>query len=300
LVAPVFHAFTTTYPAVLAHYQRDGINHVMLTQWAASSANLRPPIPAAKCKYPVTFVGTAHGKRKNWIADLNQQGIKVDCFGYGWERGSISAAEIPDIIQNSVISLNFANGAFAWNGLRPGTINQIKARTFEVPGAGGFLLTESAEGLDRYYRPDHEVVVFSNLEELASKIRYYQDHQELRDTIARAGYDRTCAEHTYDKRLSKVIDYAIDMASQYYSQLGRIPSHQIDWLAFERVQQSHKMGWELRTLRNINTRLCSLIWGKKRGVRAARRLVFEFSWRLAGKQTYSASGWPGRMYYDAS
>ena len=43
-IAPFFHAFTTTYPDVYTRYQRDGISHVLLTQWAANAANLQPPL----------------------------------------------------------------------------------------------------------------------------------------------------------------------------------------------------------------------------------------------------------------
>jgi hypothetical protein len=35
-------------------------------------------------------------------------------------------------------------------------------------------------------------------------------------------------------------------------------------------------------------------------VLAARRFVFELSWRFAGARTYSASGWAGRMFYRES
>jgi spore maturation protein CgeB len=44
----------------------------------------------------------------------------------------------------------------------------------------------------------------------------------------------------------------------------------------------------------------SLFWGKQRGPRAARRLVFELSWRVFGSYTYRAVGWPGRMFYKDS
>jgi spore maturation protein CgeB len=43
-----------------------------------------------------------------------------------------------------------------------------------------------------------------------------------------------------------------------------------------------------------------LVWGPRRGRRAARRLLFELSWRIAGARTYGAAGWPGRMFYRES
>jgi len=35
-------------------------------------------------------------------------------------------------------------------------------------------------------------------------------------------------------------------------------------------------------------------------IRAARRLLFEISWRLGGRRTYSAAGLPGRLFYRES
>jgi spore maturation protein CgeB len=44
----------------------------------------------------------------------------------------------------------------------------------------------------------------------------------------------------------------------------------------------------------------SLVFGKGRGARAARRFVYELSWRLAGATTYRARGLPGRLFYAES
>jgi len=300
LVAPAFHAFTTTYPAIYARYQRDGISHVLLTQWAANAASLQPPLPAAECEYPVSFVGTAHGKRRAWVDALHQRGIEVACFGHGWPNGPVAAAAIPQIIRNSVISLNFANSARVWDGVVPRQTNQIKARTFEVPGAGGFLLTEWADNLERYYMPGREIEVFHNQGELADKIRYYLAHPADRDAIAWAGYERTRAEHTYDQRLPEVLEFALCQRERYFECRGVSPTGRIDWDRFEQAAQRHRMDRKLALLRRVLVAACSVLWGPMRGPRAARRLVFELSWRLAGVHTYSAAGWPGRMFYSVS
>jgi len=297
LVGPAFHAFTTTYPDAYALYQRDGIPHVLLTQWAANPNTLQPPLPASECRYPVCFVGTAHGKRQAWINALRQRGIEVVCFGHGWPQGAIAAGEIPQIIRNSVISLNFANSAIIFDWILPREVNQIKARTFEVPGAGGFLLTEWADGIDRYYTPGKEIVVFQNLEELANQIRYYLQHPGERDIIAWAGYDRTKKEHSYEQRLAEVLDFALRQREAYFESRGGQPTNCIDWIKFEKAAKRHNMNRKLLTLRRLLVAACSKIRGPVRGPRAARRLVFELSWRLAGSHTYSAAGLPGRMFY---
>jgi spore maturation protein CgeB len=299
-VAPAFHAFTTTYPAVYERYRRDGISHILLTQWAASAASLQPPLPAAQCTHGVSFVGTAHGSRPAWVNALRRGGIEVTCFGHGWPRGPVAADDIPRIIRSSVISLNLANGVMIWEGLVPRRINQIKARTFEVPGAGGFLLTEWTDGLDRYYAPGQEIAIFRSLDELADKIHYYLANSAERDAIARAGYERTRLGHTYDQRLAEVLDFALRQREEYNRLRGAPPTGQIDWSKFARAAEGHRMDRKLSLFRRALVAGCSTIWGPKRGQRAARRLVFELSWRLAGARTYSASGWPGRMFYGAS
>ena len=300
LVAPALHAFTTTYPDIYTRYQHDGIRHVLLTQWAANAASSQPPLPAAECQYLVSFVGTAHGKRRAWIDALRRRGIDVACFGHGWSHGSVAADDIPRVIRDSVISLNFSNSALVWNGLLPHRTNQIKARTFEVPGAGGFLLTEWADCVDHYYTPGRDIVIFHSMDELVCKIRHYLAHPAERDAIAQAGYKRTCAEHTYDQRLAEVLEFALCQHEEYFARRDVSPTGQIDWARFEEATQHHMMDRKLLLLKRALVAACSVVWGPVRGPRAARRLVLELSWRLAGARTYSAAGLPGRMFYEVS
>ncbi len=299
-VAPAFHAFTTTYPAVLDRYHHDGITNVMLTQWAANSQSLQPPLHARECQFPVTFVGTAHGKRPMWIEELRRRGIGVECFGYGWPNGAVAAIDIPKIIRNSVVSLNFTNVGPIWDGWRSLRLSQIKARTFEVPGAGGFLLTEWAQNIERYYLPGKEIAVFHNPDDLAEQIHYYLDHAAERDAIAQAGYARTCVEHTYEQRLEQVLEFALFQRKAYLEQSLEIPTGRIDWDKFDLAVRQHKMTPFEHGFKRALVALANLIWGPVRGPRAARRLMFEISWRLAGARTYSAAGLPGRMFYEAS
>jgi spore maturation protein CgeB len=300
LVAPSFNAFTTTYSSAYKQYHNDGISNVLLTQWATNSKNLRPPLPATECKYAVTFIGSAHGDRKQWIDNLARRGIEVSCFGHGWPSGPVSAEEIPNLLQSSFISLNFANAPMTWDGLLPQRHNQIKARTFEVPGSGSLLLTQSAADLERYYSIDREVVTFTNPDDLANKIRYYLAHPTERDTIAWAGYHRTCAEHTYEHRLSEVIDFTMRMFRQHNESAGNTSQTRLDPNAISSAVAQYRQEGALRAIRKVLVILCSALWGPRRGPRAARQLVFEWSWRTLGARTYRASGLPGRMFYKVS
>jgi spore maturation protein CgeB len=281
-VGKAYHAMTTTYEAVLPLYRRDGIRHVLLTQWAANADSLMPPLASQKCTYPVTFIGAAHGNRKYRVDRLKRQGVPIACFGHGWPSGPIASEDIGRIMRASVISLNFSNARIG---------RQIKARIFEVPGSGGFLLTEYAKDLEKFYNIGKEVGVFHNLEELAGRIRYYLSHPRERDAVAKAGYKRTLREHTYDIRLKEVIDFALAAKS---SRCG--PADGQRSISLDHLGQKHRLHAGLRCLRKLLVVPAVWVWGSGRGPRAARRLVFEVSWRICGMRTFTASGWPGRMF----
>lgn len=280
-IGNAYHFITTTYPEILKKYKRDGTQQVMLTQWAANSQFLQEPMKARQCTYPVTFVGAAHGDRKKRIKLLKKAGIDVRCFGYGWPEGSVSGNDVPRIFRDSVISLNFSNAR---------GINQIKARTFEVPGAGGFLLTENAANLEKFYTPGKEIDVFSNYADLIDKINFYLTHQEKRDELARAGFIRTAEDHTYENRFRKIFE-TIKSAKSTVLHHEAFSAVQLNEAVLE-----YRSNALLRIIRKLLLSVCAPIFGPQKGPRAARRMVFEISWRLWGRKTFQASGWPGRMF----
>ena len=281
-VGPYYDVMATTYESRISDYHRDGLYNVLPTQWAARQDALCQPLPAEKCLYPVSFVGYAHGNRRHMIDSVRRAGIEVACFGHGWGNGPVATGELERIVRESVVSLGFTNSKGE---------NQVKARTFEVPGAGGFLLTERAAGIEKYYRSGKEIAVFSGKKELISQIRYYLTHPEERDAMAWAGYRRTCREHTYDSRMRELLAKSELLCQDRESET--LPSGSA---ALDDAFRKCRVTLPLKVTRYLLVSLCRMIWGKKRGPRAARRLLFEFSWRFLGSRTFSAAGLPGRLF----
>ena len=129
--------------------------------------------------------------------------------------------------------------------------------------------------------------------ELVSTIRQLLDHPRDRDAMACAGHERVLREHTYERRLKELLDAA---GVSLKSAARVTPS----WIRFESLARQHRPGPFLLGLRAMMVVLGSLVWGRARGARAARRALFEFSWRLAGRRTYTAAGLPGRLFYRES
>src|SRR5258708_16268208 len=272
-----------------------GLDNVFLSQWAASRATFAEPCSSQSCRYDVSFVGSLYGYRGRWIAALRASGIAVSCFGHGTENGVVGAAEIPEIYRTSRISLNFSGSGQNPGGAGRRDQRQIKARSFEVPGAGGFLLTEIAPELERYFVIGSEIAAFDSLDELVAGARYYLDHPHARDAIAPAGHARTIAEHTYEQRISEALEKLRPLQTNRRTRPWALSAG-----ALAKSVAQHRGKVLTGGLRSFLTASFSLVFGRERGPRAARRFVYELSWRLACAATYRPRGFPGRLFYPES
>ena len=233
--APCFNWVVTTAQSALPKYKKIGYGNVIKSQWACNHfVYQKQDMPLI---YDVTFVGQPHGNRRDVIGKLRQAGISVQTWGQGWENGRLSQADMIRVFNQSRINLNLANSSvqsymFLRRILRRVTraipsltapcdvfnkfldkltrdnlqVSQIKGRTFEIPGCGGFLLTEAAENLDEYFLPGREAVTFLNSQDLISKVQYFLSHENERRKIADLGYHRTIKDHTYVHRFRSIFN----------------------------------------------------------------------------------------------
>jgi spore maturation protein CgeB len=230
--APMFHWIATTDSEALEKYRNIGIKNVIKSQWGFNHHRLAPV--HTKRKLGVTFVGQVHSRRRALVQQLQSGGIDVTCWGKGWDNGRLSDTEVGEVFRGSAINLNFteSSNAFGWKPIAKilinrrtdntmqfntprqiadrlailfrGTRPQIKARNFEVPGFGGFLLTTHADNLAEYYLPGREVVTFDSPSDLIEKARYYIAHETQREAIRIAGHQRTLRDHTIEKRFARI------------------------------------------------------------------------------------------------
>jgi spore maturation protein CgeB len=84
--------------------------------------------------------------------------------------------------------------------------NDINYRTFETTGCGTMLLTNYTPGLERLFDIGKEIVIYNNLDDLDSKVKYYLENEEEREIIAKAGYERSKKDHTYFERSKRLIE----------------------------------------------------------------------------------------------
>lgn len=212
-MAPAFDLAVTTDPDSLPKYRLLPETRVHLSQWACN--RYAYDRVTTGLMHDTTFVGQPHGDRKQTVARLADAGIQVECWGFGWPSGPLEHPAMVEVFASSRINLNLSNSSEV-PGLKarlrrllhfrppPPRPPQIKGRNFEVPGCGGFLLTERVPHLERYFELDREVAVFDGVDDLVDKVRYWLEHEQERQAVAEAGYRRVLAEHTYDHRFAAI------------------------------------------------------------------------------------------------
>lgn len=84
-----------------------------------------------------------------------------------------------------------------------GAVNQ---RVFDVPAAGAFLLTDDRRQMEDMFEPGKEIVVYKDPEEIPGLVEKYLKDENARKRIIKAAQKRILAEHTYDHRITSIID----------------------------------------------------------------------------------------------
>lgn len=230
--APFFSFVATTDERAADLYPSVGCDNVILTQWGCNH-HLYAPLDVEEDLH-VSFVGQPHGDRRRLVAALRRKGLDVRTWGFGWPEGRLTQEAMIEVFSRSRVNLNLSNASKARSprdvarmvlpmkggrrtlALRdlPSRLSeefakrrdQIKGRNFEIPGCGGFLLTNRVPGLDKWYREGVELAAFEDREELIEKAIHYLNNPEERHEIARAGLERTLRDHTYEKRFGHLFE----------------------------------------------------------------------------------------------
>ena len=151
-------------------------------------------------RYDVSFVGSKIADRESMVNQLRARGIQVQTFGRGWSSGPVSLGELVNSYNASKINLCFVK-SYGVN-TRP----QMKDKIFDICMCGGFLLCEYIPGIEDFFEVDKEIVCFRDVEEAAIKIRYYLDHEDERQAIAQAGWERAQCDYNQSTWLLRIFE----------------------------------------------------------------------------------------------
>lgn len=110
--------------------------------------------------------------------------------------------EMPIIFHQSKINLNLTA-----KSIRSG----LSLRIFDVLGCEGFLITNYQEELPEHFNIGEDLEAYTSLDDLMGKCEYYLSHDKDRQEIAHNGFEKVKKYHTYDIRLTQMLEIAFGL-----------------------------------------------------------------------------------------
>lgn len=164
----------------------------------------------------VSFIGNWSPKKAAFLKALDAALPEIDLRIWGatlWKQ----ATGLAHVYQgHTVTGLEYARAISAsriniciLSEKRPGASSGdlSTARSFEIPGAGGFMLHERTDEAESLFKAGEECDFFDGPEELIEKVKLYLSAPSKRIAIAAAGHKRALdAGYSYDHRAQAIVD----------------------------------------------------------------------------------------------
>lgn len=162
----------------------------------------------------ISFLGAGYPNRRLAFRQLGNRNFKI--WGSDWDGESvlkdriqkngarISEEESVKIYNASTINLNLHSSVQAKDLVPPGDF--VNPRTFELAAMGAFQLVDKRSLMPELF-DENELATFSTVNEMIEKIDHYLKTPEERKKLAQAARARVLKDHTYEKRMEKLIRY---------------------------------------------------------------------------------------------
>ena len=153
--------------------------------------------------------------RKEYLDSINENNFNLSIFGEKTLNGKLNIEDKYLTYMNTKINLNFSKVFNFDKSLliyEPNLYNNttMQGRIFEVLSVGGFLLTEYSPSIEYFFKPDKDLVMFRNKNEMIQKINYYLNNEVERKMIARNGrikFNKYYEYSVYTPKFIKQIKY---------------------------------------------------------------------------------------------
>lgn len=122
---------------------------------------------------------------------------KLDCEYIQYKGYAEHFYEMPKVFRISKININYTR-IYVDSGL--------PMRVFDVLGSKGFLVTNNKEDIGKYFVDGKDLVIYRDTKDLIEIIKYYLNNEKERQKIVLNGYERVKKHHTYEIRLSEMMN----------------------------------------------------------------------------------------------
>jgi spore maturation protein CgeB len=188
----------------ISSYKREGLSNFSEIV-PVNTEIFRPLSSVVKKKYDVSFIGQPLPSRIKTIRFLVENGVRVDIWGYGWEkyhefkdlyRGPLEPEEMVKVINESKINLGFSKNRF--------NEGHLKGRVYEVGACRSFQLVDYYSGYLRHFKNNKEIVMFKDDEDLLKKTKYYLNNEKERESIADRMYKTVKKKYDLGDELKRI------------------------------------------------------------------------------------------------
>ena len=202
-IARHYDAVYTYSNKAIEPYKSIGVDKVSRLPFACDPEIHRAPEVERERNGRAVFVGTFSYKRYRFIRKLLKNGLPVDIVGPYWNRfigknvisNGVFGKDMVDLFQRYSVSIN----------LHQNLDYGPNMRTFEVTGSAGFLLTDNAEDIGKFFAAGKEIVLYENTNDAIDKIEKTLKGEMDIDVMSRNAYKRCHSDHTYDERIRRLL-----------------------------------------------------------------------------------------------
>lgn len=154
----------------------------------------------------VAFVGSMTPHRERMLEPLVEFGFGL--WGPGWKRSRLREYCREELISAEDVVRAWAGTTVAVNVHRDGNGGAVNRRLFEIAAVGAPQVVDLRSGLDAFYRPDAEVTVYREAEDLHRTVKDLLADAPRREATSGAARRTTLQRHTYMHRMRELLAVA--------------------------------------------------------------------------------------------
>lgn len=113
---------------------------------------------------------------------------------------------LPSTYDKKIVNLLYRNASINLNVTSMHMNGAANQRIFDVPTAGGFLLTDYSNQLEGLFDLDKEIVYYVNRDDFQAKVDKYLFDKKAREKVVIAANHRIAAEHRYVHRAAAILN----------------------------------------------------------------------------------------------
>ncbi len=220
----------------------DELNNLHINNFSylplAADPGIHRPLHLTKEDYnyfgsDISFMGAGYYNRQEMFSGLMDFDFSI--WGNEWDTHSrlwkhvrnngsrISTEDTVRIFNATKVNLNL-HSSINHEGVNPYG-DFVNPRTFEIAACNAFQLVDRRSMLNDHFVIGKEIICYSSLEEMREQIKFYLNNDQQAKEIAKRAYERTIKEHTYEKRMNRLLEFVQKNKPEvFYSKDRTIPA----------------------------------------------------------------------------